>query len=218
MKCALYARVSTRDQNNETQLGQLRQWVQAHGWEVYKEYTDVKSGAKRDRKALERLLKDAKAGRFDMLVVWKLDRLGRSVSHLLAMLDELRGYSVGFAATTQGIDTSTAGGRMLMGFLAVIAEFERELIRERTLAGLERARSNGVRLGRPQVEIDLDKLVGLRTRGLSQASIAKRMGIGRGTVQRALTRAGLRPAPGASGKAGNSDTPSPDSPSASEPA
>ena len=185
-KAALYARVSTKDQHNQVQIDQLRKWVDCQGWSVYQEYPDTMSGAKNARPGLDRLMADAKAGRFDMLVVWKLDRLGRSVSHLLALLDELHGYGVGFAATSQGIDTSTAGGRMLLGFLAVVAEFERELIRERTVAGLERARANGIRLGRPAVDVDLDRLLRLRRQGLSQRVIAAKLGVGRGTVQRAL--------------------------------
>jgi len=205
MRCGLYSRVSTRDQDNEVQLIQIRQWVAAHGWTVSHEYTDTISGAKFTRKGMDAMLQDAKAGRFDMLVVWKLDRLGRSVSHLLALLDELRGYGVGFAATSQGIDTTTAGGRMLLGFLAVIAEFERELIIERTAAGLERARANGVRLGRPMVDVDMDRLMRLGAKGLSQRTIAARMGIGRGTVQRALRVLDQNPLSPAACKSGNSN-------------
>ena len=199
MRIGIYARVSTRDQYNETQLQQVRQWVQAReGWHVVKEYADTATGARFSRKGLDAMLRDAKACRFDMLVVYKLDRLGRSVSHLLALLEELRGYGVGFAATSQGIDTSTAGGRMLLGFLAVIAEFERELIRERTAAGLERARASGIKLGRPVIAVDLDRLVSLRRQGLSQRAISARMGVSRSVVQRALREAAQKPLAGRS--------------------
>ena len=203
MKAAIYARVSTLDQEPENQLQELRRYVEARGWTA-QEYVDHGvSGTKDRRPALDRLVADARRRKLDTVVVWRLDRLGRSLKHLVTLLDELQSYGVGFAATSQGINTTDAAGRMLLGFLAVVSEFERSLIIERTRAGLERARSKGIRLGRPPAEVDLDRLVSLRRRGLSQRAIAARLGIGRGTVQKALRQVAEKPLLQNAPKSGN---------------
>ena len=132
------------------------------------------------------MLSDAQRGKFDVLVVWKIDRLARSVSHLLEILNLLRGSHVDFCASTQGIDTTTAHGRMVFTFLAAIGEFERELIVERVASGIARAKSNGVRFGRPRVGFDIQQALKLRQGGLSWGKLAKRTGVSSATLRRAI--------------------------------
>ena len=150
MKAAIYARVSTLDQEPENQLQELRRYVAARGWTAV-EYVDKGvSGAKDRRPALDQMLADAKRRRFDVLVCWRLDRLGRNLKHLITLLDELQTLGVGVVSLNEGIDATTAAGRLQMAVLAAIAAFERDRIVERVKAGLQRARSQGKRLGRPR--------------------------------------------------------------------
>jgi DNA invertase Pin-like site-specific DNA recombinase len=138
MRAAIYARVSTVDQEPENQLQELRRYVEARGWSAA-EYVDRGvSGAKDRRPALDQLLTDAKRRRFDVLVCWRLDRLGRSLKHLITFLDELQSLGVAFVSLAEGIDATTPAGKLQMHILGAIAEFERERIRERVLAGLHR--------------------------------------------------------------------------------
>jgi DNA invertase Pin-like site-specific DNA recombinase len=150
MRAAIYARVSTLDQEPENQLSELRRYAGARGWTAT-EYVDRGvSGAKDRRPALDDLVRDAKRRRFDVLVCWRLDRLGRNLRHLIMLLDDLQAVGVAFVSLQEGIDATTPAGRLQLHVLAAIAEFERERIRERVLAGLARARSQGKRLGRPR--------------------------------------------------------------------
>src|SRR3954468_10801221 len=159
MRCAVYARVSTFDQEPENQLSELRRYTAARGW-TSAEYVDRGiSGAKDRRAALDRLLADARRRRFDVVLVWRLDRLGRSLKHLITMLDELAALGVAFVSLAEGIDATTPAGRLQMHLLGAIAEFERGRIRERVKAGLARARAQGVRLGRPRRRIDPERLL-----------------------------------------------------------
>ena len=149
MRAALYARVSTLDQEPENQLAELRRYGAARGWTA-QEYVDRGvSGAKDKRPALDGLICDAKRRRFDVLVCWRLDRLGRNLKHLITLLDELQAVGVAFVSLAEGIDATTPAGKLQMHILGAIAEFERGRLRERTLAGLARARAQGKRLGRP---------------------------------------------------------------------
>lgn len=150
MKTAIYARVSTFDQEPENQLQELRRYVEARGWTAV-EYVDRGvSGAKERRPALDALLKDAKRRRFDVLVCWRLDRLGRNLKHLITLLDELQSLGIAFVSLAEGIDATTPAGKLQMHILGAIAEFERARIAERVKAGLQRARAQGKRLGRPR--------------------------------------------------------------------
>ena len=150
MRAAIYARVSTLDQEPENQLQELRRYIQARGWTAIEFVDRGVSGAKDRRPALDELLKDARRRKFDVLVCWRLDRLGRNLRHLVTLLDELRALGIGFVTLGEGIDTSTPAGKLQLHILSAIAEFERERIRERVLAGLQRARMQGKRLGRPR--------------------------------------------------------------------
>ena len=139
LRAAIYARVSTLDQEPENQLAELRKYVQARGWSAH-EYTDKGiSGAKDQRPSLDALIRDAKRRKFDVLVCWRLDRLGRSLKHLVTLLDELQLLGIAFVSLTEGIDATTPTGKLQMHLLAAIAEFERARIAERVTAGLARA-------------------------------------------------------------------------------
>jgi putative DNA-invertase from lambdoid prophage Rac len=181
MKTAIYARVSTTDQNCELQLGELREYVARRGWEPAQEYVDAGfSGAKASRPALDRLMAAAARREFDCVLVWKIDRFGRSVLHLSQQLAALASYGVRFMSVSQAIDTdaSNPSSRLLLTVLAGVAEFEREIIRERTLSGVHAARAAGKVLGRPQRVFRRDEVVRLRDEeGLSWRAIAKQLGV-----------------------------------------
>jgi DNA invertase Pin-like site-specific DNA recombinase len=193
MRAAIYARVSTFDQEPENQLLELRRYVDARGWTGH-EYVDRGvSGSKDRRPALDALVTDAKRRKFDVLVCWRLDRLGRNLRHLVTLIEELNAIGIGFASLGEGIDTDTPSGRLQLHILAALAEFERGRLRERVLAGLARARAQGVRLGRPPRRIDPERLATVA--GLPEREAARRLGIPRSTLQRvmAVRRSELRP-------------------------
>jgi DNA invertase Pin-like site-specific DNA recombinase len=159
VKVALYARVSNPEQTVETQLQALWRFAEARGWEIYREYVDVGiSGAKAVRPELEALMKDAAALKFKVILVWKFDRLFRSVAHMLQALQEFSALGIDFVSMTEAIDTTTPAGKMVFTMLAAVAEFEKDLIRERTRAGLDRARRAGKRIGRPPRPVDVAKV------------------------------------------------------------
>ena len=184
MKAAIYARVSTIDQEPENQLQELRRYVGARGWTSV-EYVDRGvSGAKDRRPALDQLLADARRRRFDVLICWRLDRLGRNLRHLITLLDDLQALGVAFVSLAEGIDATTPAGRLQMHLLGAIAEFERGRIVERVRAGLARARAQGTKLGRPRRRIDPERLAAVA--GLPELEAARCLGIPRSTLQRAL--------------------------------
>jgi DNA invertase Pin-like site-specific DNA recombinase len=151
MRAAVYVRVSTFDQEPENQLAELRRYVVARGWTAV-EYCDRGvSGAKERRPALDQLLADARRRRFDVVVCWRMDRLGRNLKHLITLIDELQALGIAFVSLGEGIDATTPAGKLQMHILGAIAEFERGRIRERVVAGLARARAQGRRLGRPRL-------------------------------------------------------------------
>src|SRR3954454_1284674 len=150
MCTANYARVSTLDQEPENQLAEIRSYIAARGWAA-EEYVDRGvSGAKDRRPALDRLLVDARRRRVDVVVVWRLDRLGRNLRHLILLLEELQALGIAFVSLNEGIDATTRAGKLQLHMLGAIAEFERARIAERVKAGLQRARAQGKRLGRPR--------------------------------------------------------------------
>ncbi len=194
-RVALYSRVSTTDQRPEVQLEPLRAYATARGLEVAGEYVDHGiSGAKARRPALDRLLADARRRRFDVVACVKLDRLARSMRHLTALAGELEALGVDLVVLDQGIDTTTPTGRLLFNVLGAIAEFERDLIRERVTAGLRSAKRRGVRIGRPRA-LDAERserLVDLFEEGASLRAISRALGVGNGTVADEVRRLGLR--------------------------
>lgn len=181
MRFALYARVSTSDQNCSSQLGELREYVTRRAWESAGEYVDTGwSGAKASRPALDRLMADAAKRKFDGVIVYKIDRFGRSVLHLNQQIASLTSYGIRFIAISQAIDTdqSNPTSRLLLHILASVAEFEREMIRERTLIGVRAAKASGKVVGRPKRVFRRDEVVRLRDQeGLSWRAIARKLKI-----------------------------------------
>ncbi|MCL5966507.1 MAG: recombinase family protein [Deltaproteobacteria bacterium] len=190
MRVGIYARVSTTDkgQTPEPQLAPLREYAKARGWEM-QEYVDVgESGAKDRRPALDRLLDDARKRRLDGVLVWKLDRLGRSLKHLLALFEEFRALGVQFVSYTENLDFATPAGRAMASLLGVFAEFERDLIRERVRAGMANARAKGKRPG-PRSKFapeDLWTVGQARGRGMSIRLIAREMKVSPALVHKSL--------------------------------
>ena len=185
-RAAIYARVSTLDQEPENQLAELRQYVRARSWTGV-EYVDKGvSGATDRRPALDRLIRDARRRHFDVLICWRLDRLGRNLRHLVTLLDELQIVGVSFVSLNEGIDCTTPAGRLQLHVLAALAEFERGRIAERVSAGLARARRRGQRLGRPEKVVPETVLAPVR--GLSVREAARRLGVSPSTAYRWLCR------------------------------
>jgi putative DNA-invertase from lambdoid prophage Rac len=190
MKPAIYARVSTSDQNCEMQLRELREYVARRGWRRAVEYVDSGfSGSKASRPALDKLMAAAARRTIDCVLVCKIDRFGRSVLHLSTAIATLDRQGVRFIAISQGIDTdaSNPASRLMLTILAGVAEFEREIIRERTLSGMRQARANGKTLGRPFRVFDRNEARRLRDDGSSWRSIAKQLGVPVSTVVDACT-------------------------------
>ncbi len=190
-RIAIYARVSTDKQTVDNQLLELRSLCERLGYSIVQEYTDNGiSGAKsrNDRPALDALLKDATRRRFDMVMCWSIDRLGRSLQHLVEILNELQALKIDLFFQQQGMDTSTPSGRMIFSVFGAIGEFERNLIRERVIAGQQRAKAQGKKLGRPSKMNDGMKnaVVLLREKGLGIKAIAKQLQIGVGTAYSAI--------------------------------
>ncbi len=185
MRAALYARVSTADQTTDNQLHELRRYAEARKWSVV-EYTDTISGAKDRRPALDRLVKDARRRRIDVLVCWRLDRLGRNLKHLVTLLDELSVLGVAFVSLQEGIDATTPAGKLQMHILAAIAEFERARIAERVKAGLKRAKNQGQVLGRPRLHLAQEAIE--QARGLSVRAAARKLRISPSAAHRLLSQ------------------------------
>jgi DNA invertase Pin-like site-specific DNA recombinase len=181
MRAAMYARVSTLDQEPENQLRELRRYAEARGWQAIAYVDKGVSGARESRPALDELVKAAKRRRFDTLVVWRLDRLGRNLRHLIMLLDELTALGVGFVSLGEGIDTSTAAGRLQLHILGAIAEFERARIAERVRLGVARAKAQGKRLGRPRRRVSDEEIAALAHLPLRQA--ASLLGVSKSFLQ-----------------------------------
>lgn len=182
MRAAIYARVSTADQEPENQLVELRRYASARSW-TGTEYVDRGvSGAKDRRPALDQMIADARRRKFDVVVCWRLDRLGRSLKHLLTLLDDFQALGVAFVSLAEGIDATTPAGKLQMHILGAIAEFERARIAERVRAGLQRARSQGKRLGRPRALVPTERV--RRVSGLTIAQASTALGVSRSTIKR----------------------------------
>jgi DNA invertase Pin-like site-specific DNA recombinase len=184
-RVALYARVSTDKQTCENQLNELRSIAERMQYIIVDEFIDEGiSGATSSRPALDALMKSATQRRFDMVICWSIDRLGRSLQNLIEILNELQSLKVDLFFMQQGLDTSTSAGRMMFSIFGALAEFERNLIRERVIAGQQRAISQGVKMGRPSKMNDGMKnaIKLLRERGIGIKQIARELKIGIGTV------------------------------------
>lgn len=195
-KVAIYARVSTRNHGQDVglQVDELRRVAAARGWRIVGEYLDEGvSGTKETRPALDRLMTDVRAGKVGVVAVWRFDRFARSPQHLLAALDEFRRLDVDFISIRESVDTSSSIGKLIYTFLAGLAAFERELICERVQAGVDRARLQGKRLGRPRHEMDLRPALALLREGRGVKQVAAIMGVPRGTLRRRLIETGQLP-------------------------
>lgn len=200
-RAALYVRVSTAgktrqnnyaafDQNPEVQEHPLRDLVAQRGWQIHHVYADRASGAKERRRELDSLMADARRGAFDVVLVWRFDRFARSVKQLVLALEEFRSLRIDFVSHQESLDTSTPMGQAMFTIIAAMAELERSIIRERVLAGMEYARRNGTKsgkpFGRPKAVFRRDRVVELRRQGRSWRQIAKELDAGVGTVRRAF--------------------------------
>jgi putative DNA-invertase from lambdoid prophage Rac len=187
-RAGLYARVSTNGQQTvPLQIRALREYAARRGWTIAVQVKEVGSGASQ-RQLREKLLEAARRREIDVVLVWRLDRWGRSVADLLATLQELEHLGVGFVSLNEALDLTTPAGRAMAALLAVFAAFEREILRERVSAGLTHARENGKRLGRPQTAaLQAGQVNKLHRAGVSKAEIARRLRIGRTSVRRILT-------------------------------
>ena len=190
-KVALYCRVSTLDQTIDNQLLELRDHCSRMGWEIVKEYADegLSGTLSRDKRpAFNEMIKDAYRKRFDLVVCWDISRIGRSMKELVMFLSDMKDRDIGICSVRQGFDTSTTMGEMMFQFVGILSSWEREMIRERTLAGLERAKSEGKTLGRRKVTNDTmtAKIIELRNDKKSIRAIASEVGVSVGTVSKTL--------------------------------
>lgn len=195
-RVAIYLRVSTLDQDPESQGREVRAFVAARSWESVETYQDLGiSGAKARRPALDRLLKDSWRGRFQAVVVWDLSRMARSTLNALQLLQEFQQMKVRLIAVKQTFDTDTPLGRAFFTLAAMFAELEREILIERVRAGMARARAEGKRIGRPERRVNLEELRRLRGERFSIRQIARRMGVPRSTVAKRLAAVPQEPSP-----------------------
>lgn len=187
MQVALYARVSTHDQQTlPMQMKAMRAYAKKRGWKITHEVSEIGSGAK-TRPKREELLKEARRRHVDAIIVWRLDRWGRSVSDLIGSIRDLTDTGVGFVSLTEAFDLTTPAGKALSGMLAVFAEFERDILRERVKAGIAHARSKGKSHGRPATaSLRADEIRKLKQKGLNNSEIARKLKIGRTSVIRSL--------------------------------
>lgn len=185
-RIGLYLRCSTTEQNVGLQRDDLQRLCTTRFQDAQiTEYADQgQSGAKQSRPALDRLLGDMRKGKLDIVAVWRFDRLGRSLRHLVELLEEFRARNVQFISYGEGADTSTPTGQLLFNLCASFAEFERQLIRERVVAGQRAAKRRGVRFGRPVVVVDSAKVQQLRSEGLSWRAVASQLGISKDSAIR----------------------------------
>ena len=185
---AIYARVSTDRQTVDMQIHELKEYVKRRGWNLYREFIDQGySGSDTKRPAFQEMMNEAKKRKFDVLLVWKLDRLSRSMKDLVMVLNELGGLGIDFVSYDNNLDTSTPTGKLVFHVIGAVAEFEKDIIKERVKAGLENAKRKGKKLGRPGVDDSvIEEAKVLRGQGKSFRKIGKELGISEGTVRQGL--------------------------------
>ena len=188
MRVALYIRVSTQDQSLDLQRSELLAFAKARGWHVTKIYDDRATGTNDNRPKLKDLMKAASGREFDVILIWKLDRLFRSIKGLVTSIQDFQALGIAFVSLKDQIDLSTPSGRLMMHILGAFGEFEASLIKERVVAGLREAKRKGIVLGRP-VEIDSAKVLDLSGKGLSLSQIAKELGCSKAGAFKALRAA-----------------------------
>ena len=182
-KCAIYVRCSTVAQNLDVQKNDLFRYAQMRELEVVEVFEDFGvSGVKDKRLALDKMLKMARQRKFSFILIWRLDRLGRNTSHLINLLDEFQDLQISLVSLNEGFDLSTYLGKAMATILAALSNFERELIRERVIAGIENAKRNGKKLGRPSIKVNRELLLSMRKDGASFRDISKKLGISLGSI------------------------------------
>jgi DNA invertase Pin-like site-specific DNA recombinase len=187
VKAAIYARVSTDQQSPEMQLGEVREYCRRRGWDIAGEFIDhAVSGACESRPSLNTLWIEARRRRFDAVIVYRYDRFARSLGQLVSALDEFCSLGIQFVSLHEGVDTSTPNGRLIFGIFASIAEFERELIRDRVRSGMMAAKLRGRQVGRPRAELNTSHIQLLLARGQSMAQVGAILGVSASTVCRRL--------------------------------
>ena len=187
-KTVLYLRVSTLDQHPETQLLDLKQMAAQRGLEIVGIYEDRISGAKATRPGLDRMMADARRGKFNVLLVWAFDRMARSTRHLLEVLDELGHLKIDFISFREQIDTRGPLGRAILIIIGAIAELEHSLIRERVCAGMRRARSEGRHIGRPRLKVDREAILKDHARGMSLKELAEKYRVSKASICKILKK------------------------------
>jgi len=186
-RVAIYVRVSTKDQSVEMQLHDLERYSKERGLNVFKVYQDDGvSGTKDNRPGLNQLMNDTRKRKFDVVLVWRFDRFARSTKHLVNALYEFRNLGIDFISYQENIDTSSPLGEAIFTIISAMSKLERDIIAERVKGGLRKAKASGKRLGRPESEVDTDKIVEYKEQGKSIREIAKEMGIHRSKVERTL--------------------------------
>jgi len=186
-KVAIYVRVSTKDQSVDMQLNDLERYSKERGFKVFKTYKDNGvSGTKDKRAGLNQLMDDAKKRKFDIVLVWRFDRFARSTKHLVNALYEFRNLGIDFISYQENIDTSSPLGEAIFTIISAMATLERDIIAERVRGGLRKAKANGKKLGRPNGDVDIDKVIDYKKQGKSVREIAKEMKLSRGKVERTL--------------------------------
>jgi len=181
-KVIIYARVSTKEQNVDMQLTDLRQYAEARKLNVVQEYIDYASGVKSDRENYKKLFDDVRKRKTDIVLVWKFDRFARSTKELINALEEFSNLGVDFISYKENIDTSSPAGKILFTMISAFAEFEREIIRERVKAGMEKAKARGVTIGRPKIPpFTIEKLLEMKENGVDYKEIIKKLKISKST-------------------------------------
>ena len=189
MKIAIYTRVSTEEQSIDMQLSDLRKFVEQKGYINHEEYSDIGySGSRNDRPGLNRLMEDVKNGKIDIVCVWRFDRFSRSLRHLVNTLYDLDQLGVKFISLKENLDTSTSIGRLQFAVISAMTEFERELIKERVIGGIQRAKEKGIKLGRPSITTEeiISRIRTFRNDGYTIREIASKTGISKSLVDKII--------------------------------
>lgn len=191
MKIAVYIRVSTKEQREDIQLDDIQKYCEFKNYQNVTYFKDLgESGAKHSRPQLDLMLDQIRKGHFDAVLCWKFDRIGRSTVHLISIMQELKSLNVDFISIKENIDTTSSMGKMIFGIFAVLAEFERDTIRQRTKAGIDLAKSNGVHCGRPETycQKTREEIFSMFNNGMKPDKIAKKMKMHRATVYRIIKK------------------------------
>lgn len=190
-RAAIYTRVSTVDQNTESQRHECLERARYAGWTIAGEFDDVGASGKRDRRpALDKLMDGMRRRKFDAVIVWRSDRMFRSLGHMVRTFQEMEELGIAFVSVKEAWDTTTSTGRLMLHVVAAFAQFERELASERTRSTMAAKKRRGERVGRPKVRVDVDRALQLIASGLSRRTVATKLKVSRETMERAIKREG----------------------------